>query len=76
MPMTQWIPKLEPMEPLHKKLSTSVSHLPIPERKPLQGELKYAFLGEGETYPVVISSSLTTQQEVQLIEALRAHKKA
>ena len=50
MLMTQWIPKLEPLEPLHKEPSTSVSHPPIPERKLLPSELKYAFLGEGETY--------------------------
>ncbi|XP_073014521.1 uncharacterized protein [Primulina eburnea] len=36
---------------------------PILELKPLPEELKYAFLGEDETYPVVISSKLESDQE-------------
>ncbi|XP_073038065.1 uncharacterized protein [Primulina eburnea] len=36
---------------------------PVLELKPLPEELKYAFLGEDETYPVVISSKLSSNQE-------------
>ncbi|XP_073290374.1 uncharacterized protein [Primulina huaijiensis] len=36
---------------------------PILELKPLPEELKYAFLGEDETYPVVISSKLASDEE-------------
>ncbi|GFZ02210.1 hypothetical protein Acr_15g0008180 [Actinidia rufa] len=49
---------------------------PIPERKPLPSTLKYAFLGEGESYPVVISSSLTEGQEVSLLQILKGHRKS
>ncbi|XP_073138420.1 uncharacterized protein [Henckelia pumila] len=34
------------------------------ELKPLPIELKYAFLGENQTYPIVISSTLLPKQEV------------
>ena len=62
-PMTQRIPKLEPLEPLHEEPSTSVSHLSTPERKAWPSDLKYVFLGEREGLLVVIFSSLTPQQE-------------
>ncbi|XP_010275200.1 PREDICTED: uncharacterized protein LOC104610336 [Nelumbo nucifera] len=48
-------------------------HLPsilqahIPELKPLPNHLKHVFLGDGETLPVIISSSLSTPQEEQLV---------
>ena len=49
---------------------------PIQERKPLPSTLKYAFLGEGELYLVVISSSLSKGQEESLLKVLKKHKKA
>ena len=44
--------------------------------KPLPMELKYTYLEENKKCPVVISSSLTTPQEVCLVEVLRRCKKA
>ncbi|MGV7959412.1 hypothetical protein PJP14_29350, partial [Mycobacterium kansasii] len=44
--------------------------------KPLPNELKYVYLGENETYPVVISSFLDKDQETKLLNVLRAHKGA
>lgn len=38
--------------------------------------LKYAFLGDGETFPVVISSTLENHQEAELLTLLRRHTKA
>ena len=38
--------------------------------------LKYAFLGEEQTYSVVISSTLTSDQEGKLIIILKKHKNA
>jgi len=46
------------------------------ELKPLPEGLKYAFLGEKQTYPVVIASTLTSEQEDKLIELLKMHKNA
>ena len=46
------------------------------ELKPLPAELKYAFLGENEQRPVVISSLLTTAQEHNLLHILKKNKQA
>ena len=46
------------------------------ELKPLPVELKYAYLEEQEQCPVVISSLLSTSQEVSLLHILRENKKA
>ena len=44
--------------------------------KPLPVELKYAFLEENKQCPVVISSLLTTPQEVNLLHLLKMNKQA
>src|SRR5215813_14921610 len=44
------------------------------ELKTLPEGLKYAFLGDRQTYPVVISSSLTSDQKGKLLTVLREHK--
>ena len=44
--------------------------------KPLPTELKYTYLEENKKCPIVISSSLTTPQEVCLLEVLKRCKKA
>ncbi|CAN6579368.1 unnamed protein product [Malus baccata var. baccata] len=47
---------------------------PVLELKPLPGHLKYVFLGDEETLPVIVSSSLTALEEEKLIRALKEHK--
>jgi hypothetical protein len=44
------------------------------ELKQLASHLRYAFLGENNTFPVVISSSLNALAEEKLLRLLRAHK--
>nr|CAN78529.1 hypothetical protein VITISV_043798 [Vitis vinifera] len=44
--------------------------------KPLPMELKYTYLEENNQCPVVISSSLTTHQEISLLEVFKRCKKA
>ena len=44
--------------------------------KPLPMELKYTYLEENKQCPVVISLSLTTHQEISLLEVLKRCKKA
>ena len=44
------------------------------ELKPLPEKLKYAYLGEQQTYPMVISSQLTYDQEGKLLSVLKRHK--
>ncbi|CAM8896431.1 unnamed protein product [Rhodiola kirilowii] len=54
----------------------SVMQAPKIELKPLPVDLKYAFLGENNTLPVIIKSGLETDQERRLIKVLRQHKLA
>ncbi|CAH9083129.1 unnamed protein product, partial [Cuscuta europaea] len=44
--------------------------------KPLPTHLKYVFLGEKETLPVIISNNMTGEQEGKLIAVLKEHKLA
>ena len=44
------------------------------ELKPLSEGLKYAYLGEKQIYLVVISSTLTSDQEDKLLYVLKKHK--
>ncbi|CAN6580988.1 unnamed protein product [Malus baccata var. baccata] len=45
------------------------------ELKPLPSHLKYVFLGEQETLPIIISSSLTAQKEDKLVLVIKYAKK-
>ncbi|CAN6557527.1 unnamed protein product [Malus baccata var. baccata] len=57
-------------------LLPSVIQAPVLELKPLPNHLKYAFLGEEETLPIIVSSSLTALEEEKLIRVLKEHKTA
>ncbi|CAN6560268.1 unnamed protein product [Malus baccata var. baccata] len=46
------------------------------ELKPLPSHLRYVFLGEDETLPVIISSSLTAEDESKLVRVLKEYKTA
>ncbi|CAN6544145.1 unnamed protein product [Malus baccata var. baccata] len=52
---------------LANKLLPSVVQPPTLELKPLPSHLKYVFLGDDETLPVIISSTLTAQEEKKLV---------
>ncbi|XP_037491002.1 uncharacterized protein LOC119369133, partial [Jatropha curcas] len=52
------------------------SEPPKQELKQLPPHLKHAFLGENNSFPVIISSHLTLDQEERLLQVLRKHKKA
>ncbi|CAN6554089.1 unnamed protein product [Malus baccata var. baccata] len=58
------------------KLLPSIIQAPILELKPLLSHLKYIFLGENETLPAIISSSLTAQEEEKLLRVLKKFKSA
>ena len=49
---------------------------PTPELKPLPLNLKYAYLDDRKSFPVIISASLTDEQEEKLLSVLKKHKKA
>ena len=46
------------------------------ELKILPNHLKYVFLVENETKPVVINSKLTVEEENMLVEVLKRHREA
>lgn len=74
--ITNWRPMFEPIElPSIKTVPSHIKDL-IPERKPLPVELKYAFLGLGESFPVVISSALISFQEKALLDVIAKHRRA
>ncbi|KAM2151483.1 hypothetical protein ACFX1R_045924 [Malus domestica] len=56
------------------KLLPSVIQPPSLELKQLPNHLKYVFLGEQETMPVIISSSLIAQKEDKLVRVLREYR--
>ncbi|KAI3724184.1 hypothetical protein L2E82_35952 [Cichorium intybus] len=59
-----------------KTLKLSLQEPPTLELKPLPAHLKYAFLGEKETLPVILATNLTTEQEKDLHKVLSKHKEA
>ncbi|CAN6712727.1 unnamed protein product [Malus baccata var. baccata] len=61
---------------LTNKLLPSIIQAPILELKPLPSHLKYIFLGENETLPAIISSSLTAQEEEKLVRFFKEFKSA
>ncbi|CAN6552317.1 unnamed protein product [Malus baccata var. baccata] len=71
----------KPSNPIPIPVSTntllpSVIQAPVLELKPLPDHLKYVFLGDEETLPVIVSASLTALEEEKLIRVLKEHKTA
>ncbi|XP_071912445.1 uncharacterized protein [Coffea arabica] len=60
----------------HQRVLPSVVQAPVLELKPLPEHLKYAYLGDNETLPMIISSALSKTQEEKLIRVLKEHKEA
>ncbi len=60
----------------NEKLLPSIVQAPKVELKTLPEHLKYAFLGENETLPVIISNKLTEEQEDKLVAVLKENKEA
>ncbi|XP_071909584.1 uncharacterized protein [Coffea arabica] len=54
----------------HQRVLPSVVQAPVLELKPLPEHLKYAYLGDNETLPVIISTALSKTQEEKLIRVL------
>ena len=56
------------------RLTPSIEKRPILEAKQLLNHLRYAYLGEESTLPVIISSSLSNMEEEKLLKILKEHK--
>ena len=67
------------MNQIEESITISVPSIEQPtqfEQKPLPNHLRYAYLGESSTLPVLISASLTNVEEKKLLRVLRDHKDA
>ena len=69
-----WAPRFEKLPPMEDIVLPSEEKPPKLELKPLPSHLKHAFLRVKDTFPVIISSSLESDQENKLLEVLRTHK--
>ncbi|CAN6465241.1 unnamed protein product [Victoria cruziana] len=56
--------------------SLSLESSPVLELKPLPHTLKYAYLGNNDSLPVIISSVLSLEEDKRLLAVLRGHKRA
>ncbi|KAH9681669.1 hypothetical protein KPL71_027055 [Citrus sinensis] len=73
---TKWKTKSELLPHSEKKISPSAEAPPKLKLKALPDTLEYAFLGESDTLPVIISSSLDLEQKGKLLGILKDHKEA
>ncbi|XP_016691084.2 uncharacterized protein [Gossypium hirsutum] len=62
--------------PFQTKMLPSILQPPTLELKELLDHLKYVFLGEKDTLPVIVSNKLTKDEEESLVRVLRDYKKA
>jgi hypothetical protein len=60
----------------HKKLLPSILQAPKLELKLLPDNLKYVFIGNNNTLPVIIAKGLISAQEEKLVKLLSDHKAA
>ncbi|KAF5475630.1 hypothetical protein F2P56_007422 [Juglans regia] len=66
----------EELPPLTTPIKPSSDVIPDLDLKPLPAGLKYVFMGLDNTFPMVISSTLTLTKEEKLIGVLKRHKGA
>jgi len=71
-----WKPKIEELPPRSIESIPSSVQPPKPDLKPLPFNFKYSFLGENETFPVIISSKLNVHKKGKLLQDLKMHKNA
>ncbi|KAJ9544519.1 hypothetical protein OSB04_024226 [Centaurea solstitialis] len=62
------------VEPISAPKEENVAAPPKVDLKPLPPNLKYAFLGDDSTYPVIVSSSLSSSQLDKLLHVLRKYR--
>ena len=71
----KYYPAFEPLISTNEPHVPSVVQAPKLELKPLPQHLKYVYLGEEETLPVIIANNLSNGEEERLIRLLRTHKR-
>jgi len=73
---SNWRPQIEELPPRSIESILSSVQPPKPDLKSLPFNLKYLFLRENETFPVIISSKLNAHQEGKLLQTLKMQKNA
>ncbi|KAD7116941.1 hypothetical protein E3N88_04209 [Mikania micrantha] len=68
-------PKIQ-IQVTNQKLLPSIVQAPELELKELPNHLKYVYLGEKDTLPVIISNKLTNEQKKELLDTLKCYKEA
>ncbi|XP_061368130.1 uncharacterized protein LOC133311126 [Gastrolobium bilobum] len=63
-------------ERITKPLKPSIVEPPGVELKQLPTHLKYAFLGRDNTLPIIVASALKSNEENQLLNVLKNHKRS
>ena len=76
MDTSKWKARVEPLHLSQSCPTPSIDSPPKLDLRPLPTTLKYAFLGHSNTLPVVISSTLSLEQERKLLDILREHQEA
>jgi hypothetical protein len=71
-----WLCKQPPLPLSYKKFLPSILQTPELELKSLPDNLKYVFIGDNNTLPVIIAKSLTSAQEEKLVKLLCDHETA
>ncbi|KAJ9554347.1 hypothetical protein OSB04_018392 [Centaurea solstitialis] len=62
------------VEPISAMKEENIAAPPKVDLKPLPSNLNYAFLGDDSTYPVIVSSSLSSSQLDKLLHVLRKYR--
>ena len=78
----KWMDSFQPNRRKYYELLGENTHTSVPlvkrppqlEQKPLPSHLRYAYLGESSTLPIIISASLIAVEEEKLLRVLRDHK--
>jgi len=71
---SSWRPKIKKLPPWSIKSIPSSVQPPKLDLKPLPFNLENSFLGENETFPVIIFSKLNAYEEGKLLQTLKMHK--
>src|SRR3954471_8118215 len=69
-------PRFESLPASTSKLLPSIIEAPKLELKPLPEHLKYIFLGDAETLPVIIAADLSDEEEGKLMQVLKKYREA
>ncbi|CAN6547022.1 unnamed protein product [Malus baccata var. baccata] len=70
----RWQQAWEPLGPALPHILPSIEQAPALELKLLPEHLKYVFLGESKTLPVIIAADLSNYEEEQLLQVLKEYK--